>query len=199
MCDVQCPLCPKKVRQDNLARHFGTHVVQFVKELPEEQRAEQIRTKNVILKQRIIVPGTNGIHNKVWAYCTVCKKLATGFNYDKFLKKHSTSECVQQWDRVSAVFQGGIVRYVQPKGVSCDELEEVKQQLEEEKHTAAIILEKRDKLYKFVDDTLHKYCAELFEEAKTQFKDNKEALGAVRQTVLAIQNKAQEVVDSLAE
>ena len=113
MSEHKCPLCPRKTRKDNLSRHFGTHVVEFINSMSEERKQELIRTKNTVLTPDL--PMRDG---KFWVYCTVCKKLKSGEAGDapgSWLQKHSTKDCLKQWDRVSYLFQGGLVKHVQPR------------------------------------------------------------------------------------
>jgi hypothetical protein len=81
--------------------------------MSEERKQELISTKNTVL-----TPNLHRSDTKFWAYCTVCKKLKSaeaGDSPGSWLKKHSTKDCLKQWDRISYLFQGGLVKHVQPR------------------------------------------------------------------------------------
>jgi hypothetical protein len=83
--------------------------------MSEAKREQHISTKCPVLIH--LVKPTEGTPC-YWAYCTVCKKLSyssAGDNPDKWLKKHSTKDCLKKWDCVSYLFQGGLVKHVQPR------------------------------------------------------------------------------------
>jgi len=138
---MKCPVCAKTVRVDNLSRHVGTHIVEIISKLSEEQKAKQIQTKNVVLSYRVKNPAPDCcIPLEDFAYCTVCKHIKNrgvlGHDVDKFRTDHPKGDCGKQWDKVSHLFTGGRIVYVAPKAKEVKpellELEEQLKQLQEE-------------------------------------------------------------------
>jgi len=147
---MKCPVCAKTVRVDNLSRHVGTHIVEIISKLSEEQKANQIQTKNVVLSYRVKNPAPDCcIPLEDFAYCTVCKHIKNrgvlGHDVGKFRTDHPKGDCGKQWDKVSHLFTGGKIVYVVPKAKETTaELLEIKEQLEQAEESQKEIQEMFD-------------------------------------------------------
>ena len=111
-CDKQCPLCSIHIRSDHLVRHLLSHKHSLTDLLNPRCRADAIQRKMPMIYYHISAftdpkERKRFDENKMFCACLICGKGkyagGHGSTHD-FVRIHSQSDCVKQWDSVAHLF-----------------------------------------------------------------------------------------------